>query len=181
MLPREGIWKSMYSVGIAAALNIALASFLLSALNWILAPFSQVYILVLGVYYKLQALLYQAACGLVQGMRPLVGYNYGAGEYGRVKSIFRAAVIVIVGIMAAGTILCQAAPDWLMGLFKMCIRDRPHPRPRAGPVGGAQGLRGEMRGRIKPALRRGNRGACLLYTSMPILLALLETLKVFLS
>ena len=117
MLPREGIWKSMYSVGIAAALNIALASFLLSALNWILAPFSQVYILVLGVYYKLQALLYQAACGLVQGMRPLVGYNYGAGEYGRVKSIFRAAVIVIVGIMAAGTILCQAAPDWLMGLF----------------------------------------------------------------
>ena len=103
MLPREGIWKSMYSVGIA--------SFLLSALNWILAPFSQVYILVLGVYYKLQALLYQAACGLVQGMRPLVGYNYGAGEYGRVKSIFRAAVIVIVGIMAAGTILCQAAPD----------------------------------------------------------------------
>ena len=68
MLPREGIWKSMYSVGIAAALNIALASFLLSALNWILAPFSQVYILVLGVYYKLQALLYQAACGLVQGL-----------------------------------------------------------------------------------------------------------------
>ena len=40
--------------------------------NAILAPFSQVYILVLGVYYKLQALLYQGFRGVVQGMRPLI-------------------------------------------------------------------------------------------------------------
>lgn len=117
MLPREGIWKPMYSVGIAATLNIALASFLLSALNAILAPFSQVYIMVLGVYYKLQALLYQAANGLVQGMRPLIGYNCGAGEYERVRSIYRSAMGVILVIMAAGTVLCQVAPGWLMGLF----------------------------------------------------------------
>ena len=29
--------------------------------------------------------------GVVQGMRPLIGYNYGAGEQERVKKIFRAA------------------------------------------------------------------------------------------
>ena len=85
MRPSKEICGGMYSVGIAATLNMALTSLLLTALNAILAPFSQVYILVLGVYYKLQALLYQGASGVVQGMRPLIGYNYGAGEQERVK------------------------------------------------------------------------------------------------
>ena len=35
--------------------------------------------MVLGVYYKLQTFLYLTANGIVQGIRPLIGYNYGAG------------------------------------------------------------------------------------------------------
>lgn len=117
MRPSKEICGGMYSVGIAATLNMALTSLLLTALNAILAPFSQVYILVLGVYYKLQALLYQGASGVVQGMRPLIGYNYGAGEQERVKKIFRAAFMIVGIIMAAGTLLGELMPDFLMGLF----------------------------------------------------------------
>ena len=47
MRPSKEICGGMYSVGIAATLNMALTSLLLTALNAILAPFSQVYILVL--------------------------------------------------------------------------------------------------------------------------------------
>ena len=117
MRPSKEICGGMYSVGIAATLNMALTSLLLTALNAILAPFSQVYILVLGVYYKLQALLYQGASGVVQGMRPLIGYNYGAGEQERVKKIFRAALMIVGIIMTAGTLLGELVPDFLMGLF----------------------------------------------------------------
>ena len=117
MRPSKEICDGMYSVGIAATLNMALTSLLLTALNAILAPFSQVYILVLGVYYKLQALLYQGASGVVQGMRPLIGYNYGAGEQERVKKIFRAAFMIVGIIMTAGTLLGELMPDFLMGLF----------------------------------------------------------------
>ena len=117
MRPSKEICGGMYSVGIAATLNMALTSLLLTALNAILAPFSQVYILVLGVYYKLQTLLYQGASGVVQGMRPLIGYNYGAGEQERVKKIFRAALMIVGIIMAAGTLLGELVPDFLMGLF----------------------------------------------------------------
>ena len=46
MRPSKEICGGMYSVGIAATLNMALTSLLLTALNAILAPFSQVYILV---------------------------------------------------------------------------------------------------------------------------------------
>ena len=48
----------LYSIGVPAALNLALPSILISALNAILAAFSEVYVLVLGIYYKLQTFLY---------------------------------------------------------------------------------------------------------------------------
>ena len=115
--PEGRICRDMYSVGIAATLNLALPSLLISALNGILAPFSQLYVLVLGVYYKLQSLLYQTANGPVQGMRPLIAYNYGAKEYKRVRTIYRTALICIVLIMAVGTVLCLLLPQQLMGLF----------------------------------------------------------------
>ena len=107
----------LYSVGIPATLNLALPSILISALNGILASFSQVYILVLGIYYKLQTFLYLPANGFIQGMRPLVGFNYGAGEYGRVKQIYRIVLGMSGAIMAVGTGICLAVPGQLIGLF----------------------------------------------------------------
>lgn len=109
--------KKMYAVGIPAALNLALPSLLVSCLNMILAAYSQVYVLVLGVYYKLQTFLYLPANGIVQGMRPIIGYNFGAGEHERVKQIYRAALLLSVGIMGIGTVLCWLIPGQLMGLF----------------------------------------------------------------
>ncbi len=107
----------MYAVGVPATLSLALPSLLISCLNIILAGFSQVYVLVLGVYYKLQTFLYLPANGIVQGMRPIIGYNFGAGEHARVQKIFRTALCLSAAIMAVGTALCWAAPDALIGLF----------------------------------------------------------------
>ena len=107
----------LYGIGIPAILNLALPSLLISALNSILAGYSQAYVLVLGVYYKLQTFLYLPANGIVQGMRPLIGYNYGAGEHRRVRSIYNTTLASAAVIMLAGTVLCQLLPGPLMGLF----------------------------------------------------------------
>ena len=117
MKPEKTLCLKMYSVGIPASLNMALPSLLISALNVILAAFSQTYVFVLGVYYKLQTFLYLPANGVVQGMRPLIGYNYGAGEYKRVKKIYSTATIIVLIIMCAGTAICLEIPDKLIGLF----------------------------------------------------------------
>ena len=85
---QKGMGKKLYSIGIPAALNLALPSLLVSSLNAILTGYSQIYVVVLGVYYKLQTFLYLPANGIIQGMRPLIGYNYGAKEYKRVKQIY---------------------------------------------------------------------------------------------
>ena len=107
----------IYSVGIPATLNLALPSLLISCLNIILSAYSQVYVLVLGVYYKLQTFLYLPANGIVQGMRPIIGYNFGAKEYVRVQKIYRVALVLSACIMAIGTALCWLIPGQLIGLF----------------------------------------------------------------
>lgn len=111
------VTKKLYGVGLPASLNLALPSLQISALNGILAAFSDGYVLVLGVYYKLQTFLYLTANGIVQGIRPLVGYNYGAGEHGRVRSIYRTAISMSAVIMAFGTVICLLIPERLFGLF----------------------------------------------------------------
>ena len=107
----------LYSIGVPAILNLALPSVLITFLNSLLAVYSQSYVVVLGIYYKLQTFLYLPANGIVQGLRPIIGYNYGAGEYDRVKKLYRTSMGMCAAIMAAGTVLCLALSGQLIGLF----------------------------------------------------------------
>ena len=164
--------RRLYGIGIPAVLNLALPSLLTSALNAILAGYSQIYVVVLGVYYKLQTFLYLPANGIVQGMRPLIGYNYGAKEQERVRRIYRTALGAIILIMGLGTVLCLAIPEPLMGLFA---------ESQETVGAGAKALRiicagflvssvsvttcGALEGLgmgAEPGLRRGRRVACIL-------------------
>lgn len=116
-MPDRRMIARLYAIGIPATLNLALPSLLISALNAILASFSQIYVLVLGIYYKLQTFLYLPANGFVQGMRPVIGFNYGAGEHRRVKQIYRIVLCMSGLIMIFGTIICLTVPEKLMELF----------------------------------------------------------------
>jgi len=117
MRPDAALDGRLYAIGVPAILNLALPSLLVTFLNGLLAAFSQSYVVVLGIYYKLQTFLYLPANGFVQGMRPLIGYNYGAREHARVKKLFQLTLLMSATIMAAGTVICQVASGQLMGLF----------------------------------------------------------------
>ena len=108
---------SLYAIGVPAILNLALPSFLISFLNSVLAAYSDSYVVILGIYYKLQTFLYLPANGIIQGMRPLIGYNFGAREMKRVKKIFRLTLESSCVIMLFGTVICLLASGQLMGLF----------------------------------------------------------------
>lgn len=114
---QKRLMGQMYGVGIPATLNLALPSFMITALNGILAVYSASYVLVLGIYYKLQTFIYLSANGIVQGIRPIISYNYGAGERGRVKRIFITALIMIASIMFVGMLICLGFAGNLIGLF----------------------------------------------------------------
>lgn len=113
----EKICRKLYYVGIPASLNLALPSFMITVLNAILAAFAEVYVLILGVYYKLQTFIYFTISGIVQGIRPLISYNLGAGRKDRVIGIFKVTLLLSLGVMVIGTILCLAIPKQLMDIF----------------------------------------------------------------
>ncbi len=115
--PERAVAGKLYAVGVPATLNLALPSLQISVLNGILAGFSEKYVLVLGAYYKLQTFIYLTANGIIQGIRPIIGYNYGAGEKERVEGIFRTTLKLTTGVMLVGTALSWAIPERLIGLF----------------------------------------------------------------
>lgn len=117
-LNRENpICCKLYNIGIPASLNMALPSLLVSALNGILSTLSPMYVVVLGVYYKLQTFIYLPANGIIQGMRPIMSYNFGAGEHKRVKRIYTTSLVLILALMILGMILCFTIPRQLLRLF----------------------------------------------------------------
>ena len=109
--------KKIYMVAVPSAITMSLPSILISILNGILAGISEVGIAVLGIYFKVQTFIYMPSNGLIQGMRPIISFNYGAGRDDRVKETIRDSLLVTGGIMAAGTILFVVFPVQIMGLF----------------------------------------------------------------
>lgn len=115
--PDRQLIRQIYSVGIPSTIMMFLPSVLISVLNRILSQFSDLYVAVLGVYYKLQTFIYMPANGIVQGMRPLIGYNYGAGEYQRVRSTIRCSLVCAAAVMLLGTLLSLLIPRQIFSLF----------------------------------------------------------------
>ena len=110
-------FKGICTVGIPTIIMQSMSSVMCFGINKLLLDFSTTSTAVFGAYFKLQTFLYLTGNGVVQGMRPLIGYNYGAGESKRVREIFRSALVLIAGVMVIGTILCMAVPQTLIGLF----------------------------------------------------------------
>lgn len=109
--------KKIYMVAVPSAITMSLPSVLISILNGILAGISEVGIAVLGIYFKVQTFIYMPSNGLIQGMRPIISFNYGAGQSERVKETIRDSLLVTGGIMAVGTVLFCLFPTQIMGLF----------------------------------------------------------------
>ena len=78
------IIKQIYAVGIPSALMISISSILTIALNSVLVKFSNTAVSIYGIYYRLQTFITMPVNGLVQGIRPIIGFNYGAKDRGRI-------------------------------------------------------------------------------------------------
>lgn len=109
--------KRIYGIGIPSSLMIAMPSVLVGILNGVLAKISAIYVAVFGLYFKLQTFIYMPASGLVQGMRPIVSYNYGAKMYKRVWKTIYCSLIIIAAIMFVGTIGSLLFPKEILSLF----------------------------------------------------------------
>ena len=115
--PDAAILGEIVRIGLPAALQQSLLSVLTVGLNRILMPFSQTAVSFYGVYYKLQNFLFMPVYGLNNALIPMIGYNFGAKNRSRIERITRFALLLALGIMAAGTVLFELLPVPLLRLF----------------------------------------------------------------
>ena len=118
-LKKEIVWP-IYKVGLPTILTQAMGSIMMFAMNAILAAVaveSTPAIAFFGAYYKLQNFLYMPIMGLGQAAIPVVGFNYGAKNTGRIKEVLQTAIPVAIGIAVVGTILFEAIPKQLLRIF----------------------------------------------------------------
>lgn len=115
--PNPKIIKNIYSIAIPSGIMMALPSILVALLNSLLATISQSAIAFFGIYFKLQSFIYMPANGLIQGMRPLISYNYGAQHIDRVKQTIKVSIIITACILGLGTIIFMTIPEIILSWF----------------------------------------------------------------
>lgn len=115
--PKKDTIANIYSVAIPSMMMTALPSILVMCLNSILVQFSNTAVSVFGIYYKIQTFVYMPASGLVQGLRPIIGFNYGARQRDRLLKAVYMGLFVVICIMTLGTLLFLFAPATILAMF----------------------------------------------------------------
>ena len=70
-----------------------------------------------GIVMKTNAILLSVIIGLSQGSQPIIGFNYGAKQYDRVRGTYKMAIGVNLVISAVGFILFQFFPRQIISVF----------------------------------------------------------------
>lgn len=117
MHPDKEIVKRVYYVGIPSILMVSIGSIMTYMMNRILIAFSTTATAVFGVYFKLQSFIFMPVFGLNNGLIPVLAYNYGARNKGRIVEALKFSLCLAVGIMITGMLIFHLIPETLLGLF----------------------------------------------------------------
>ena len=116
--------KRVTLLGISSFITQMSFVFVIATENNLLAKYgaqskfgSEIPITVLGIVMKTNQILNSIIIGIAAGSQPILGYNYGAGKYDRVKKTLKKVLGLSVIISTIAFILFQTIPDKLIQAF----------------------------------------------------------------
>lgn len=109
--------KDIIFVGFPTGMRIMLFVIVFSAANAIISPYGTEYLSAFGIFTRLLNLISMILICLTMGGQPLIGMNYGAQLYDRVKKITLTMLGVGLIFSLVSTILLLIAPENLYRLF----------------------------------------------------------------
>ncbi len=129
-LKREDIYLNIKeslqtaSLGMSNSLNQVAITFVQIVLNNSLTYYGassaygqEIPLAACGIVMKTNAILLAVIIGISQGSQPIIGFNYGARKYSRVRNIYKLAITCNLVISAIGFILFQFFPRQIISLF----------------------------------------------------------------
>lgn len=70
-----------------------------------------------GIINRVLMLFVMIVMGLTMGMQPIIGYNYGARQFDRVKQTLKNGIIMGVAITTVGFLACEIFPHYVSAMF----------------------------------------------------------------
>ena len=115
---KSRIIMSIFSIGMSPFLmNVCASSVVIILNNSFMRYGGDLAIGAYGIVNRVLTLFIMIEIGVTQGMQPVIGFNYGALLFDRVRKTLRYALIAGVSIMTFGFLLSQLFPSAIVGMF----------------------------------------------------------------
>lgn len=118
--PKAEIVKGILSIGMSPFFINAAACIVVIIINKGLRNYGEngdTSIAAYGIANRMQFIFVMIVLGLTQGMQPIVGYNYGAKRYDRVKSALTLTIFWATLVTTIGFIICEFIPETVAKAF----------------------------------------------------------------
>lgn len=122
--PRPGIWLQIATLGMSNSLNQLAITLVQVVMNHSLSYYGllSVYgedipLSGAGVVIKINSMVLAVFIGLSQGAQPLLGFNYGAKQYARVREIYRLAVSSSFIMSTIAFLVFELFPRVIIAIF----------------------------------------------------------------
>ena len=111
--------KSLYMVGIPAAISIFLYDFVVIVVNKITASYGDhiIPVAAMGIVLKLERIPINFCLGVCLGMVPLIAYNFGAKNYKRMQRVSSLAMWTVLIVSSVCMVVFFAMAETLVGAF----------------------------------------------------------------
>ncbi|SDO33151.1 MATE family efflux transporter [Alkalicoccus daliensis] len=118
MMPELKIVKEVFIVGLPAFVRQVAGSVMMVAINAMLIQYGgEFYVGVFGIVQRIAMITLMPMMGILQGMQPIVGYNYGAQDFARMQEAIKLSLKVVTGFSIGVFLLVMLIPQWLMTVF----------------------------------------------------------------
>lgn len=115
---KSTIVKGILSIGIAPCIMQLAQSLLFGIMNNSLLKYGgDIAISGMGIVNSLSLLIFLPIVGFQEGSQPIIGFNYGAQKYDRVKQVLKYAILATTFISTLGYIITRIFPVQLVSLF----------------------------------------------------------------
>lgn len=115
------ILKKIYAIGLSPFLMNVCACIVVMFLNKALLDYGgadgNLAIGAFGIMNRTTMFFVMVVFGVTQGMQPILGFNFGAGQWERVKQTLYKGIWIGVAITTIGCALTEGIPDYLSHLF----------------------------------------------------------------
>lgn len=102
---KGGIPKEILLVGFPSFVMMLMGTFSNTVLNKMVSSYSNEAIAGMGIAKKIDMLAFAIAGGMTQGVLPLIGYNYAAKNYERMRSSIKCSFAYSIAVSTLGAVL----------------------------------------------------------------------------